>query len=383
MYRCTECGNEYEIKPQYCDCGNNTFEEIKTPPKQSQTPQSVESVSPQRRSEINNSDYKYREQQKSGLKYSNIANRRIEPISGIIFLFCIICSVIIIFFVGNPKETSSQDTSKKKIDTAQNNINIPSVDSFWNSSTKGVISDTSDTQTVPAQSQQAPMPNRHDVSTQTPAVQKQIVYVHDIPAPIQSSKTSLRTNNIKPQSVSKQTSSRTPQKTSTKIPSKHNATKTVSPFSSITSKIVNNYSNNVISKAPVPQNTNNKSSTTTTAAKTPKPSSTTPSQTINSAAAKHELSNYKISLQNTIGRKIDFTRVIGDGECSVSFKIAPNGRLTNRTFSKQSSNITLNDAVYAAMMSTPSYNAPPSAYHNETLKLNVKFYNGNFTINLN
>ena len=28
MYKCKECGTEYEIKPDYCDCGNDTFEEI-------------------------------------------------------------------------------------------------------------------------------------------------------------------------------------------------------------------------------------------------------------------------------------------------------------------------------------------------------------------
>ena len=25
MYICSECGNEYEIKPKYCDCGNDIF----------------------------------------------------------------------------------------------------------------------------------------------------------------------------------------------------------------------------------------------------------------------------------------------------------------------------------------------------------------------
>ena len=28
MYRCTECNTEYETCPQYCECGNDTFEEI-------------------------------------------------------------------------------------------------------------------------------------------------------------------------------------------------------------------------------------------------------------------------------------------------------------------------------------------------------------------
>lgn len=28
MYKCTICSKEYEIKPDYCDCGNDTFDEI-------------------------------------------------------------------------------------------------------------------------------------------------------------------------------------------------------------------------------------------------------------------------------------------------------------------------------------------------------------------
>ena len=28
MFRCKECGSEFDKKPDYCDCGNDTFEEI-------------------------------------------------------------------------------------------------------------------------------------------------------------------------------------------------------------------------------------------------------------------------------------------------------------------------------------------------------------------
>lgn len=28
MYKCSECGAEYETKPKYCDCGNDIFYEI-------------------------------------------------------------------------------------------------------------------------------------------------------------------------------------------------------------------------------------------------------------------------------------------------------------------------------------------------------------------
>ena len=28
MYRCTECNTEYADLPDYCDCGNDVFEEV-------------------------------------------------------------------------------------------------------------------------------------------------------------------------------------------------------------------------------------------------------------------------------------------------------------------------------------------------------------------
>ena len=107
-----------------------------------------------------------------------------------------------------------------------------------------------------------------------------------------------------------------------------------------------------------------------------------PVQSVNKVVQKQELANYKIGLRNTIGRKIDFTRVVGDGTCTVAFKVNSSGTLTNRSFSVQSSNITLNDAVYNAVMSTPSYSAPPAGYNNETMYLKISFTNGNFNISL-
>ena len=67
----------------------------------------------------------------------------------------------------------------------------------------------------------------------------------------------------------------------------------------------------------------------------------------------------------------------------MSFKLTSSGKLTSRAFTKQSSNITLNDAVFAAMNSTTSYNPPPEGYKGETLTLKIRFYNGNFEITLN
>ena len=102
-------------------------------------------------------------------------------------------------------------------------------------------------------------------------------------------------------------------------------------------------------------------------------------QTVNKA----ELANYKINLRNKIASKINFTNVIGDGTCVVSFSISSSGALQNRKFLTQSDNFTLNDVVYNAVMQTPSYNPPPSAYKHETMKLTVKMYNGHFEVSLN
>ena len=106
-------------------------------------------------------------------------------------------------------------------------------------------------------------------------------------------------------------------------------------------------------------------------------------KTKSQAALAKELNTYKASLRNTIGRKIDFTKVIGDGDCALTFKINSSGRLISKAFTKQSSNITLNDAVFNAMNSIKSYNAPPEGYKGEALNLRIRFYNGNFEITLN
>ena len=102
----------------------------------------------------------------------------------------------------------------------------------------------------------------------------------------------------------------------------------------------------------------------------------------NTAALQQEYTNYKIGLRNKIASNIDFTAVVGDGSCVVSFKLDASGNLINRAFSQQSINDSLNDAVYSAMMNTPTYKTPPAGYKNQTLRLSVKMTGGNFEVNL-
>ncbi len=95
MFRCKDCGSEYEIKPEYCDCGNNTFDEIQT------TPQ-VPDI------------------------------RKIFSIA--IFVLCIILSII----PWTIKDKSPKVENSKKI-TKQQNSNIPDIDKIWDESTNSKI----------------------------------------------------------------------------------------------------------------------------------------------------------------------------------------------------------------------------------------------------
>ena len=130
---------------------------------------------------------------------------------------------------------------------------------------------------------------------------------------------------------------------------------------------------------PVTKPTTKKQVTTTS---TPSVATTNKTQTVPKINPQ-ELSNYKIKLRNHSASKIAFTTIVGDGECSFIFKIAPDGVLTNKAPANLSDNDSLNDAVYNALRQVYSYNAPPSGYKNETLKLIVKMYHNNFEVYLN
>lgn len=96
MYKCSECSMEYEIKPDYCDCGNDVFIEIK---------------SDKPKNEI-----------KENLYFKN-------NLPSIVFLgLCIILSFAILFFVGNPKD----EQVKKEDVKIETKKDIPDIDKIWN-----------------------------------------------------------------------------------------------------------------------------------------------------------------------------------------------------------------------------------------------------------
>lgn len=366
MFKCKECGLEYEVKPEYCDCGNDTFEEIASAPEQKNS--SAIEITPEQRPTPKSE----RTQETATLK------NFFDPISTIVFIFCIITSIIVLFFVGNPKEKSE---APKPEQTEVQQANIPDIESFWNNSTVGIINNEKTSKQNTAQTQPVQETSNLQLALTQPK-QEQVQKTISFPAPkttaVEKAQQPITKTQIPAQPAQTQPVATTP---APKIPKK-------------TQEIANQPKTPKATSKPKPKITETNT--------TPKPAQTQPSQqnqtvkqandnsskdiplrpkaNIDPAAQAKELNNYKASLRNTIGRKIDFTKVIGDGDCAISFSIDSSGKLINRKFTKQSSNITLNDAAYKAVMATPKYNPPPSGYKSETLNLQIHFQNGNYNV---
>ena len=306
MYRCKECSKEFEAKPDYCDCGNDEFEEIIENAEIEKEPENFkEGVKEEPLREINKE-----------LKKEDIFARAF-------FVLCLILSVFVLVFCFNPKNSIDVDNAENiksstasteatfQIEKEKNKKSIPAIDEIWNSTPSKQVNE-----------------NKKTDNSISLTLEEKMGKNIEKPKNKQDKKNQNKINSSTP-----------------------------------------NTSNN---------------SNTVNAIKVPKvTSSTLNTNTTSTVTSTQELKNYKIALRNKIASRIDFLSVVGDGNCTVVFKISSNGTLTERKFQKQSDNDSLNDAVYKAILSTPSYNPPPKGYNNELLRLNVKIVGENFEVSLN
>ena len=443
MFKCVECGTKYDIKPDFCDCGNDIFEIIDDEPitsknysqnSDSEKYENVDKISsiPQ----ISKPSPKVEHVKTFDQQYPELAKFKntYDPISVFVFLLCVIISFVVVFFVGNPKEAiTDQNVPPKKEENVS--ISVPSVDSYWDNSTEGVISDNlrelevndennlanGAEQPLPVAqtSEQTPQdafsikfeqwlnkPKREDTSSYQPTVavlsptQKTTTKVQTEKPKIAQQKYQNQTNNQTAKTgVQAQSKAATPQVQTKTNPqadlisriqnsiqfsnSKQTQTKPAVQTQSTTQTTKQTSVGVTVPAVPRTIYVNTTSQTSSAAQQKPILRNAEHQQVKSQAELKQELSTYKSGLRNSVGKKINFANVVGDGNCAISFKVDSNGKLVNRNFVQQSSNITLNDAVYKAMMSTPSYNPPPEGYKNETMTLRIKIYDGNYEITLN
>ncbi len=387
MYICKECGKEYEEKPDYCDCGNDEFD-ISAPEKIKQADINKETPSEQPKTEKTVvREEKIKPQPAPSYKtFNNIPKKKtfkeqypalsrffssIELVSAVFFCICLITAFYILFYAWNPEENDLKIQEKQETVSSKT---IPSIDKFWNNTPPAPKPQAANTQKTEQKEVQP-------VQVQTKPAEKKTVTIPLVNNTVKKNETkTAQTKVSQPKSTqnkTKQTVTTQKQKTdkaaqeAAKKKAAEEAAKQKAAQDAQAKKLAEEQARLAAQKKAEQEAQAKKAAEEAAKQKAAK-----------SAAEKQELANYKANLRNAIGRKIDFTKVIGDGSCTVAFKINSSGKLVSRSFAQQSSNMTLNDAVYAAVMATPTFNPPPSGYRDETLKLYIRFYNGNFEISL-
>ena len=97
MFKCSECGCEYDKKPDFCDCGNNLFEQINDIPAE-----------------------------KPSFKLNLDKS---ELLSWVIFFVCIVLSILILIFFPKIDPQPQNKPAVAVKETPQKDI--PSLNSFW------------------------------------------------------------------------------------------------------------------------------------------------------------------------------------------------------------------------------------------------------------
>ena len=118
MYRCTECYTEYTDLPDYCDCGNDTFEEVMVQADDAGYDDEYYEPAPKPKPKRKPSPEELEEMQKEEeeKKKSLIA-------IGVIAFLC-----IVVLFLPPHKKTKMEVVKEK---VAKQNVVLPSVNSYW------------------------------------------------------------------------------------------------------------------------------------------------------------------------------------------------------------------------------------------------------------
>ncbi len=100
MFKCTECGQIFQTKPEYCSCGNNEFTEIPEP-----TPKNPQFAA----------------------KQDTLAPNKGQTASWCIFGICILLSAAVWMFAWN--NPPKQKTETPLINTEK--TTMPDIDEIW------------------------------------------------------------------------------------------------------------------------------------------------------------------------------------------------------------------------------------------------------------
>ena len=322
MYKCTICSKEYEIKPDYCDCGNDTFDEI------------VEAKSLEEDFEV--------EKRKFPTK---------KVLSILIFILCIISSILV-WEINPPSQNTDKTVQKPSTEQKQG---IPDIDKIWNSTPPKKTSQKKDN-VITVYEKPLPQPVQQVVQQTNPEPFVQnIKKVLQKPAPVQ-----------KPQQVAK------PRQTQQKP--KQQQVQKPKPHPQQVSKPKQTSQTTSKAQPTTPKQPAQSVTKPVQRVSTPVQKTTVPKM---DAAA---WTNYKNSLRLALLSKLDLVKILGEGDCVVEFSLDNSGKLLNRHFVYKSQNKSVNDQVYLMLMKLPTYKTPPAGYNGEKIRIQFYINNGYYEI---
>ena len=115
MFKCTECNAEYEQRPDYCECGNDNFEEVIEEDYYDE--EEYDEPAPRRS-----------EPEMTPEQLAELAEEKKEKIKSLIALGVTLVLCILVFVIPPHKPPKMQHVKEK---VAKENIKLPSVDTYW------------------------------------------------------------------------------------------------------------------------------------------------------------------------------------------------------------------------------------------------------------
>lgn len=119
MYRCTECHAEYEEYPDFCDCGNDEFEEVSEDTEEEKYEYG----------KIREIDYEERDLTPDEIEI--LEEQKKEKKKSVAAIGVIACLCVLVFILPPHGQKKIEHVKK---DTVPKNIVIPSVDTYWDDS---------------------------------------------------------------------------------------------------------------------------------------------------------------------------------------------------------------------------------------------------------
>lgn len=327
MFRCVECQKEYADKPDYCECGNDTFEYIEEKVHIKEKP----------------------------VKQPMTVEQKSQIVSLIFFVVCILLSLTV--WIIPIKSATEEVTIKEEKSVVKN---IPNIDKFWDS--------------TPVKVQEIEQPKSEFTKEPIPL---NVIPYESKPVAKPVAKPVQKTAQQKVTQQPKQ------QVNTPKQQTKPQAKK-------VEKKPVQTAQRQVIQQQTKPKEkeqpkTRQETQKPKTVYEQPKVQDVKPVEQPKKVYNPNspQMLKYKGELRAALFRKLPVGSIQGSGTCSVHFSVDSTGKLVNRAFTRQSDNKSLNDAVYYMLMSVPRFSVPPSEYSGEMINMTFKINNGSYEITIN